>query len=90
MSTGRVQRKHIPREEIIQACRDFHAGRAPTPDIVLAGKYPVKVIMARMQQMVEEGILNYGVSLQTAWVREDRVGVREKQNEPVGSHRLPV
>lgn len=41
------------------------------PDIALAHKYPVKVIMAKMQKLVDRGILNYGVSLRTAWVEAD-------------------
>ena len=41
-----------------------------TPDEALAHKYPVKVILARMKQLVKQNILDYGVSLRTAWVVE--------------------
>lgn len=73
-----IQCKDIPVEEILEACRAFHQskGRGPTPDQALAAKYPVKVILAKMQQMVTKGLLDYGVSLRTAWVvekvKEDR------------------
>jgi len=64
-----IQCKHIPDAEILQACRDSHAG-APTPDISLAHKYPPKVILAKMAALDRRGYLNYGVSLRTAWVEE--------------------
>ncbi len=65
-----IQIKHITDSEILAACRWSHAG-GPTPDKALAHKYPVKVILAKMQQMVRRGLLDYGVSLQTAWVVGD-------------------
>jgi hypothetical protein len=65
---NRIKRSDIPREEILEACRRHHAGLGDTPDVALADKYPVKVIMARMAQMVDQGLLDYGVSLRTAWV----------------------
>jgi hypothetical protein len=68
----RVKRSDIPREEILEACRRFHRGEADTPDVALAKKYPVKVILARMAQLVEEGLLDYGVSLRTAWAVEGK------------------
>lgn len=70
MSRKEIQRKHIPRAEIIEACRRFHGGAAPTPDVALAGKYPAKVILARMEQMIGERLLECGVSTRTAWVVE--------------------
>lgn len=60
----------IPDAEIIEACRMFHAGKADTPDVALADKYPPKVILAKMQKLVDKGVLNCGVSLRTAWVEE--------------------
>ena len=68
----KIKRSDIPRQEIIDACRAFHQGRTQfTPERTLAEKYPVKVVMARMSQMVIEGLLDYGVSLRTAWVVAD-------------------
>lgn len=63
----------IPEDEIIAACIECHKG-GPTPDISLEHKYPVKVILAKMQKMVDKGILDYGVSLRTAWVVEMLAG----------------
>lgn len=40
---------------------------APTPDVALAGKYPVKVILAKMKKLHRAGLIEYGVSLRTAW-----------------------
>lgn len=69
--TRRLKRSDISDEEIIEACRAFKAGRAPTPDVALAHKYPVKLIMAKMRHMESRRILECGVSLRTAWVLAD-------------------
>ncbi len=58
--------------EILQACRDFHAGAADTPDVALAGKYPAKLILSKMRRLHDRGLIEYGVSLRTAWVVADR------------------
>ena len=79
-----MKRSDISEEEIITACNIFKASNKVkinkegheivlqkvlnTPDITLSEKYPVKVILAKMRQMVEQGKLDYGVSLRTAWV----------------------
>lgn len=65
-----TQVKDISDEEIINAVKDFWENNKPTPDIALADKYPVKVILKKMQKMSEKGILNYGVSLRTAWIEK--------------------
>lgn len=67
-----VQCKHISEQEIIDACNAFHRNvyKNPTPDEALAHKYPAKVILAKMARMVDRGILDYGVSLRTAWVNQ--------------------
>lgn len=59
--------KDIPDNEIFDACMNFHRGRAPTPDIALADRYPPKVVLAKMGKLVDQGRLDYGVSLRTAW-----------------------
>ena len=65
----KIQTKHISDEEIFQAIRAWRANpMLPTPDISLANKYPTKVIMAKMEQMVRRGLLECGVSLRTAWI----------------------
>jgi hypothetical protein len=58
----------ITDEEILNAIREYGVGRAPTPDIALAHKYPVKVIMSKMRKLSDKGVLDYGVSLRTAWI----------------------
>ncbi len=68
-----IQCKHLSEEELLAAVRDFHAGRGDTPDVALGDKYPVKVILCKMARLVEKGVLNYGVSLRTAW-EEKREG----------------
>ncbi len=64
------KRSDIADAEIIAACRAFHAGNAATPEAALASKYPPKVILAKMQQLLNRGVLECGVSLRTAWVVE--------------------
>jgi hypothetical protein len=72
MSRKSVQTKHVSDEEIIEACRAFRARRVrQTPDESLAHRYPAKVILAKMGQMVRRGLLACGVSLRTAWVAGD-------------------
>jgi len=66
----KTQIKDITDEEIINAVNDFQNNNKETPDIALANKYPPKVILKKMQKMEEKGILNYGVSLRTAWVEK--------------------
>lgn len=63
-----MTRKDIPVKEIIEACNNFHKRNQPTPEISLASKYPPKLILSKMSQLVDKGILEYGVSLRTAWV----------------------
>jgi len=65
-----MKRSDIPTEEIIAACRAFHAGTAKPPDESLGHKYPVKVILAKMEQMADNGLIEYGTSLRCAWVVE--------------------
>lgn len=69
-----IQIKDISDEEIIAACRQFHAGRCrgQTPDESIAHKYPVKVVIRKMEQMIDRGILDCGVSTRTAWVVADK------------------
>ncbi len=65
-----MQLKDVPAEEILQACRDFLAGRAGTPDVALARKYPAKLIMLKMEKLADKGLIECGVSLRTARVVE--------------------
>jgi hypothetical protein len=65
-----MKRSDIPAAEIIAACNAFHAGTAPTPDVALADKYPPKVVLAKMEQLIDRGVLECGVSTRTAWAVE--------------------
>jgi hypothetical protein len=71
MSRKAVQTKHVSDDEVLAACRRFHAG-GPTPERALAHKYPPKVVLAKMEQMVRRKLLDCGVSLRTAWVVADQ------------------
>ena len=47
------------------------AGKVPeTPDVALAGKYPEKLILRKMEVLDDRGFLEYGVSLRTAWLTD--------------------
>ncbi len=63
-----MKRSDIPEQVVLDACQAFHDGRAETPDKALSDRWPVKLILARMDQLVAQGKLDYGVSLRTAWV----------------------
>jgi hypothetical protein len=41
-----------------------------TPDDVLSDSYPPKVTLAKMAQLEEQGLLEVGVSLRTAWLSD--------------------
>lgn len=63
-----MKRSDIPAAAIFAACDAYHRGEAATPEQALADKYPPKLVLARMAQLVKRGDLNYRVSLRTAWV----------------------
>lgn len=67
------QRSDISDEEIIAVIRAQKA--LPLldqrfPEQVLADKYPPKVVLSKMEDMVDRGILEYGVTLHSSWVKE--------------------
>lgn len=70
MKARRPKRSDIDTREILQACQRFKDRLADTPDVVLKGRYPVKVIMAKLARLREQGYLDYGVSLRTAWLTD--------------------
>ncbi len=60
----------ISDEKVLAAVRAYWSEGGPTfnePPVVTL-PYPRKVILAKMRQMVKRGILDYGVSLESAWV----------------------
>jgi hypothetical protein len=71
----KAKRSDISTEEMIEAVRQYWQSPMvnPFPTDALADKYPPKVVEAKMQQLVDQGILDYGVSLRTAWVVADKV-----------------
>jgi hypothetical protein len=71
----RPKRSDITDEEMLEAVRAFwreadagNVAGAQTPDVSLAHKYPVKVIMAKLDHLSDRGVIDYGVSLRTAWI----------------------
>jgi hypothetical protein len=64
----RVKVSDITDEEIFAACDAFHQQQAATPEAALHSKYPANVTLAKMEKMVKQGKLDYGMSLRTAWV----------------------
>lgn len=71
MSERLVKRADVSELALLQACEWFHTGVYElTPDETLAGSYPAKVILARMQQLADRGLLEIGVSLRTAWLSD--------------------
>jgi hypothetical protein len=68
-----MKRSDIPDEEILAAIREgkreLHALRPyKTPEEMLAHKYPPKLILSKMERMIEKGILECGISVRTAWI----------------------
>ncbi len=69
MKNGRLQCKDIPDEVILDACRAFHRGQTTqTPDEALCHRWPVQLILAKMQRLHRRRLIEYGVSLRTAWL----------------------
>ncbi len=63
------KRSDIADEMIFQCIRDRQAGlHRMFPDEVLADRFPQKVVLAKIQQMVDRGKLGYGVSLRSSWI----------------------
>ena len=83
-----MKRSDITLDEVLAACDAFHSGTGPAPGTVLVDKgYPPKVVWARMQQLVDQGWLDYGVSLNTAWVARyssDWPGHQRRSDTPEG------
>jgi len=53
---------------ILRGQLDFHSnGCAKWPDY---SQWPDKVVIRRMERLCDKGLLDYGVSLRTAWVTD--------------------
>lgn len=71
-----MQLKHISDLEILEAVQAFNEANrrdwrtSVTPEVALAGKYPEKLILRKMEVLDQRGFLDYGVSLRTAWLTD--------------------
>lgn len=65
---GLMHRRDIPEVEVLRAARDRASG-GPFLDEALS-RYPSKVVAARLEQLSDRQLLEYGVSLRTAWLTE--------------------
>jgi hypothetical protein len=71
-----IKRSDIPNTDILNACmechQEWHNGNYgyPSPELLLADKYPPKVSLAKMEQLIGKGYLEYGISIRTSWVTE--------------------
>ena len=69
----------LPDEELLDAIRNYHARHAPMPHIALAHKYPVKVILAKLDKLCRKNIIDYGVSLCTAFIIAETDGANDAE-----------
>ena len=64
----------IKTEQVLRACHAFHKvdGENRMPVTLLIKEYnaPEKVIFRAMERDLRNGFIDYGTSLQTAWVTE--------------------
>lgn len=60
----------IPTKHVIEACRDFHAGKGKSPSVALYFNkgYPEEATLQKMQKLVDRGVLEMGFCIRTAWV----------------------
>lgn len=71
-----MSRKDISDEEVVQACKDFHDGPKgvirPASWQLIAQRtgQAEKVVYAAMQRAFDRGLIEYGVSLRTAWATD--------------------
>jgi hypothetical protein len=71
-----VSRKDVSDAVVVQACKDFHAGprgviRPASAQLVMQRTgQPWKVVLAAMERACNRGLIEYGVSLGTAWPTE--------------------
>lgn len=75
----------IPTKDVIEACRNFHAGKGKSPSVALYFNkgYPEEETIKKMQKLVDRGVLEMGLCIRTAWV------AGEQTYEPTISNREP-
>jgi len=61
---------YIPEALILRLSKEFHdrGPGHPTPDVGLADRFPAKVVLAKMDKLLDKGLVDYGVSLRTSWL----------------------
>lgn len=69
----KIKRKDIPTKSVLIACHEFHKNKEDAPWRQLVKKFnaPEKVVYAAMERDYDKGLLEYGVSLRTAWVTDE-------------------
>ncbi len=84
-----VKRSNVDPIEVLRASQAFHTDsyHNDTPEIALADRYPKKVILAKMDQMRGQGLLEVGVSLRTAWPTEKGLALLAEAGRPDASTR---
>lgn len=65
-----MKRKDISTKDVLIACHKFHNGDEKAPWQILMDEFnaPEKVVYAAMKRDEKKGLIDYGVSLRTAWV----------------------
>lgn len=75
----KIHCRDIPERELLEAIVAFQESisdgnyQTPFPYEMLAHKYPEKVTYKKMEKLDNKGLINYGVSLRTAWVEPERI-----------------
>ncbi len=63
MKTRRPKRSDIPTLEVLRLVRDNQL-----PEDVLQERFPFKVIIAKMRQLVRQGLLDYGINVRYSFL----------------------
>ena len=65
-----MKRSDIPTIAVLKACDSFHNGNAPAPLEALMDEFgaPENVVYAAMEREDDKGLIDYGVSLRTAFL----------------------
>jgi len=90
----KLKRSDIPTVQVLKACDIAHRiNEVTAPGFACAFKiisaktqYPKKIILAAMQREYDQGNIDYGVSLATAWITpKGKQKLQEIKNELVYS-----
>lgn len=72
---AKLQTKDLSERDVLDAIVRRAESRARGeqlgfPDQLLADRFPVKIIMAKLDKLDRRGVLDYGVSLRSAWIED--------------------